>query len=116
MAFFRKDTRTFYTSPGVQVWLREHNRLCEAARADPANSARTEEELFTLVQRVVIAKLQKVVLEEFLPSLGISQADLEAAQRLVNSPDTSTEFSMAYRCAPERTPAGTGRHAATDAL
>ena len=81
----------------LQVWLREHNRLCGVARAD--NPAMSEEALFTLVQNVVIAKLQQVVLNEFLPSLGITQADLESAQRLINTPDTSEEFSMAYRCA-----------------
>lgn len=82
----------------MQVWLREHNRLCREARRSPANRGRSEEELFTLVQNVVIAKLQQVVLEEFLPALRITQQDLEDAQRLINTPDTSTEFSMAYRC------------------
>lgn len=81
------------------VWLREHNRLCDVARADPANAGRSEEDLFNLVRNVIIAKVQQVVLQEFLPALGITQADLESAQRLINTPDTSTEFSMAYRCA-----------------
>ena len=81
----------------LQVWLREHNRLCDIARAD--NPAMSEEALFTLVQNVVIAKLQQVVLTEFLPSLGITQTDLENADRLINTPDTSEEFAMAYRCA-----------------
>jgi len=81
----------------VQVWLREHNRLCDVARAN--SPGLSEEELFELVQTVVIAKVQQVVLTEFLPSLGITQTDLETAQRFINTPDTSTEFSMAYRCA-----------------
>ena len=84
----------------MQIWLREHNRLCDVARADPRNAGLSEEQLFDLVQSVVVAKLQQVVLTEFLPSLGITQTELEGAQRLVNSPDTSTEFSMAYRYPP----------------
>ena len=92
----------------LQVWLREHNRLCDIARAD--NPAMSEEALFTLVQNVVIAKLQQVVLTEFLPALGITQADLESADRLINTPDSSEEFAMAYRCAAYACPPSLQSH------
>eukprot|EP00892_Ulva_mutabilis_P005792 jgi/Ulvmu1/3585/UM169_0003.1 len=84
------------------VWLREHNRLCDVART--RSPSLTENQLFDLVQSVVIAKLQQVVLTEFLPALGISQAELEATERLINTPDTSTEFSMAYRMGHDLVP------------
>ena len=79
------------------VWVREHNRLCEAVDADPASDALSADARFDLVRDVVIAKFQQVVLTEFLPALGISQADLEGAARLINTPDVSVEFSIAYR-------------------
>eukprot|EP00892_Ulva_mutabilis_P005801 jgi/Ulvmu1/3593/UM017_0005.1 len=79
------------------VWLREHNRLCDAVNADPANARMSEDAKFDLVRDVVIAKFQQVVLTEFLPALGITQRDLETAEGMVRSSGISVEFSIAYR-------------------
>ena len=79
------------------VWVREHNRICDEVEADPAYAGMSSGGKFDLVRDVVKAKFQQVVLTEFLPALGISQADLEAADRLINTPDVSVEFSIAYR-------------------
>jgi len=79
------------------LWVREHNRICEAVDADPANLGLSADARFDLVRNVIIAKFQQVVLTEFLPALGISRADVEGATRLINTPDVSVEFSIAYR-------------------
>ena len=79
------------------VWVREHNRICEAVNQDPAFADMSEDGKFDLVRNVIIAKFQQVVLTEFLPALGITQSDLEGADRLINGPDVSVEFSIAYR-------------------
>eukprot|EP00892_Ulva_mutabilis_P004032 jgi/Ulvmu1/1/UM001_0001.1 len=79
------------------VWVREHNRICEVVNEDPSSANMSEDAKFDLVRNVVIAKFQQVVLTEFLPALGITQADLSSASRLINTPDVSVEFSIAYR-------------------
>ena len=79
------------------VWVREHNRICEAVNQDPAFADMSEDGKFDLVRNVIIAKFQQVVLSEFLPALGITQKNLEDAQRMVNSAGISVEFSIAYR-------------------
>eukprot|EP00892_Ulva_mutabilis_P000477 jgi/Ulvmu1/1042/UM104_0028.1 len=79
------------------VWVREHNRICEEVDADPANVGLTPDARFDLVRNVIIAKFQQVVITEFLPALGITEADLRGATRLINFPDVSVEFSIAYR-------------------
>eukprot|EP00892_Ulva_mutabilis_P011613 jgi/Ulvmu1/8824/UM049_0004.1 len=79
------------------VWVREHNRICEAVNEDPDNAEMSEDAKFDLVRNVIIAKFQQIVLTEFLPALGIFQADVEGATRLINTPAVSVEFSIAYR-------------------
>ena len=87
------------------VWVREHNRICEEVNKDPDNESMSEDAKFDLVRNVIIGKFQQIVLTEFLPALGITQTDLQEATRLINTPDVSVEFSIAYRCAlPCRTP------------
>jgi hypothetical protein len=46
--------------------------------------------------QVVIAKLQHITVKEFLPLLGISEADLSAWTPKLNKPDMAAE-SIAYR-------------------
>eukprot|EP00892_Ulva_mutabilis_P006210 jgi/Ulvmu1/3961/UM180_0001.1 len=79
------------------VWLREHNRICAAVDADPTSSGLSADARFDLVRSVIRAKFQQVVLTEFLPAFGITQTDLEESMRMLNTPDVSMEFSIAYR-------------------
>ena len=79
------------------VWVREHNRLCEVVDETARYDGMSANQKFNLVQNVVIAKFQQVVLTEFLPALGITQADLEAAEAMDNRNGVSVEFSIAYR-------------------
>ena len=57
----------------------------------------SEDAKFDLVRNVVVAKFQQIILSEFLPALGITREDLMSAQRLINSPDVSAEFGIAFR-------------------
>ena len=79
------------------VWVREHNRLCDVVNADTRNRGMSSSRKFDLVRRIVIAKFQQVVLEEFLPALGITQQDLEDAEAKARGRGVSVEFSIAYR-------------------
>lgn len=79
------------------MWLREHNRVCAAIDADPDYQSFSADAKFDLVKKIIISKYQQVILTEFLPALGISQSDLQSAQRKMNRPDVSAEFSIAYR-------------------
>lgn len=81
----------------MQVWIREHNRLCDSIAANPSTARLNWKQQFELARAVVIAKWQRVVLEEFLPTFGITQADLLAATPLVRTPAVSVEFSIGYR-------------------
>lgn len=49
------------------LWVREHNRLCEFVRA--GEPTWTETELFWKARQLVIAKIQKITYEEWLPAL-----------------------------------------------
>ena len=90
------------------VWVREHNRLCAEVNSAPATAGLSADARFDLVRNVVIAKFQQVVLTEFLPALGITQGDLEAASRLIITPDVSMEFSIAYRLGHDLIPNAVG--------
>eukprot|EP00892_Ulva_mutabilis_P006084 jgi/Ulvmu1/3848/UM018_0064.1 len=79
------------------VWLREHNRLCDVINADKKNRRKSSSQKFDIVKRIVTAKFQQVVLEEFLPALGITQKDLEDAKAITTGRGVSAEFSIAYR-------------------
>lgn len=84
----------------LQIWIREHNRVCDAIAADPTTASLPWMQQFNMARAVVTAKWQKVVLEEFLPTFGITQADLQAAVPLVSTPAVSVEFSIGYRYGP----------------
>ena len=83
----------------MQIWIREHNRLCTVI-----GDSLSGQEAFDLAQATVKAKWQKIILDEFLPALGISQATLQAyAATTPPNRDTeqiSMEFSIGYRYAP----------------
>ncbi len=76
------------------LFVREHNRLAaEAARENPTW---TDEELFQYARRLVIAELQHITYEEFLPALLGSNAmsAYNGYNESVN-PGIATEFSTA---------------------
>lgn len=99
----------------MQLWLREHNRICDAIQQHPNLSKRTGNRQFQIAKAVVVAKMQQITVNGFLPALGITQPDLEASQEGVagsrffqrfgakgrgkRNPrkNVSLEFSMAYR-------------------
>eukprot|EP00892_Ulva_mutabilis_P008155 jgi/Ulvmu1/5711/UM024_0060.1 len=97
----RVSEHAFLTAQHV-VWLREHNRICDLVDEDEANAGMSVDAKFQLVRSVIIAKFQQVVLTEFLPALGITQEDVEnvtgqVKSTMLNRPDASVEFSIAYR-------------------
>lgn len=49
------------------LWVREHNRLCDFVRA--GQPTWTETEVFWKTRQLVIAKIQKITFEEWLPAL-----------------------------------------------
>lgn len=53
------------------LWMREHNRLCGVIRA--REPTWTETEMFWKARQLVIAKLQKITYEEWLPTMFGSQ-------------------------------------------
>lgn len=74
----------------------------------PKLSKRSGNRQFQIAKAVVVAKMQQITVNGFLPALGITQAELEASQtaggrkRFGNrrgNPrgDVSAEFSIAYR-------------------
>lgn len=79
------------------IWIREHNRLCDVIAANPSTSRLNWRKQFDLARAVLTAKWQRVVLEEFLPALGITQAELQAAAPVLQSPSISVEFSIGFR-------------------
>ncbi len=76
------------------LFLREHNRI--AAEAAQQHPDWTDEELYQYARRIVIAELQKITYEEFLPAILGENAmpDYRGYQADVN-PGIATEFSTA---------------------
>ncbi|MCE9629525.1 MAG: carboxypeptidase regulatory-like domain-containing protein [Planctomycetia bacterium] len=84
------------------LFVREHNRLAdEAARRNPAL---TDEQLYQHARRLVIAELQKITFDEFLPALlgspkaGANGIAAYRGYRADVNPGIATEFStVAFR-------------------
>ncbi|MBL8061615.1 MAG: hypothetical protein JNK32_01230 [Anaerolineales bacterium] len=76
------------------LFLREHNRIAdETAHRHPDW---TDEELYQYARRVVIAELQKITYEEFLPAiLGENAMPAYSGYRADVNPGIATEFSTA---------------------
>ena len=76
------------------LFVREHNRVAdEAARRHPDW---TDEELYQFARRVVIAELQKITYDEFLPSiLGSNALPEYRGYRPDVNPGIANEFSTA---------------------
>ena len=84
------------------LFVREHNRLAAAAAAK--HPTWTDEQLFQHARRIVIAELQKITYDEFLPALLGAGTPASAALRAYRgydpgvNPGITTEFSSAaYR-------------------
>lgn len=76
------------------LFVREHNRIAdEAARRHPDW---TDEELYQFARRVVIAELQNITYDEFLPAiLGESAMPAYRGYQADVNPGIATEFSTA---------------------
>ncbi|MCP4138866.1 MAG: peroxidase [Chloroflexi bacterium] len=76
------------------LFVREHNRLAaEAARENPTW---TDEELYQYARRVVIAELQHITYDEFLPALlGSNAISAYSGYNANVNPGIATEFSTA---------------------
>ncbi|MFM7137982.1 MAG: peroxidase family protein [Planctomycetota bacterium] len=81
------------------VFVREHNRI--AAAAAVRNPGWSDEQLFQHARRVVIAELQQITYNEFLPALLGANTPASAALRAYRgyrsevNPGIATEFSTA---------------------
>ncbi|MEI8229378.1 MAG: peroxidase family protein, partial [Planctomycetota bacterium] len=81
------------------LFVREHNRIAAAASAK--NPAWTDEQLYQHARRIVVAELQKITYDEFLPALLGGNTPANAAlhayrgYRADVNPGIATEFSTA---------------------
>jgi len=81
------------------LFVREHNRIAAAAAA--RNPTWTDEQLYQHARRIVIAQLQKITYDEFLPALLGGQSPAAAVLRSYRgyradvNPGIATEFSTA---------------------
>jgi peroxidase len=76
------------------LFIREHNRI--AARAAGRHPDWTDEELYQHARRMVIAELQKITFEEFLPAiLGSNAMPAYQGYDSTVNPGIATEFSTA---------------------
>jgi hypothetical protein len=76
------------------LFVREHNRV--AAEAANRHPDWTDEELYQFARRVVIAELQKITYEEFLPAiLGANAISAYQGYQADVNPAIATEFSTA---------------------
>lgn len=74
------------------LFVREHNRICEdLAREHPDM---TDEELYMEARRWVIAYVQKITYEDWLPAMGIQLVNYRGYREDVN-PQVSNVFSAA---------------------
>lgn len=81
----------------MQLFLREHNRLCEKLEASSRMRRLTSNRKFRIVKSTVIAKLQQITVNEFLPAFDIDKRMLQRSRGMVNTDRVSVEFSIAYR-------------------
>jgi len=75
------------------LFVREHNRICD----ELASSGMTDEEIYQLARKQVGGLIQKISLEDFLPSLGLNLGSYPGYD-VTARPDIINEFSTAaYR-------------------
>ena len=75
------------------LFVREHNRL--AAQIAQRNPTFTDEQIFQQARRTVIAELQKITYEEFLPAILGRRLRPYAGYNPAVNPGIATEFSSA---------------------
>jgi peroxidase len=76
------------------LFVREHNRIAGQAAREHPNW--TDEELYQYARRIVIAELQKITYEEFLPALlGRDAIPAYRGYRADVNPGIATEFATA---------------------
>ena len=75
------------------LFLREHNRI--AAQIAQRNPALTDEQIFQQARRTVIAELQKITYDEFLPAILGKRLPAYKGYRKNVNPGIATEFSTA---------------------
>jgi peroxidase len=77
------------------LWVREHNRVCDELIEE--NPDWNDEQLYQHARRIIGAKIQAIVYEEWLPSLGVHLPEYTGYDALVN-PGIMNIFSVAaYR-------------------
>lgn len=81
----------------MQLWMREHNRLCDKLEEHRVFKRWSANRKYKHVKNTVIAKLQQIALNEWLPAFGISKRDLEKSRAKTDLSTVSVEFSVAYR-------------------
>jgi hypothetical protein len=74
------------------LWVREHNRICDILKERHPNWS--DEELFQYARRIVIAMMQEVTFQEWLPAMGIELDPYQGYQADIN-PAIFVEFSAA---------------------
>jgi hypothetical protein len=60
----------------MQLWMREHNRLCGVIAQHPKLSKFDGNTQFEIAKSIVVAKMQQITVNGFLPALGITKDDL----------------------------------------
>lgn len=77
------------------LWLREHNRVCDELIEEYPDW--NDEEIYQRARRIIGAKIQAIVYEEWLPTLGVHLPEYTGYDALVN-PGIMNVFSVAaYR-------------------
>ena len=101
MAGDRRVSEQFSLSVMHTIWLREHNRL--AKKLGQLNPTWSDEAIFQVARRIVIAEVQNIVFSEYLPIIiGKSGVDITLGPYkgydASADPRTSNEFATAaYR-------------------
>lgn len=76
----------------MQLWLREHNRICDLIQQHPKLSKRNGDAQFKIAKAVVVSKMQQITVNGFLPALGISKADLLSSHGFEAQPSSSSSL------------------------
>ena len=120
MAGDRRVSEQFSLSVMHTIWLREHNRLAE--KLGQLNPTWSDEAIFQVARRIVIAEVQNIVFSEYLPIIiGKSGVDITLGPYkgydASADPRTSNEFATAaYRFGHSQIRSGFFRFDASDNL
>lgn len=81
---------TFHT-----IWVREHNVVCDELLAEFPSW--TDEQIYQRARKIVGAKIQAIVYEEWLPTLGVHLPEYTGYDALVNPGIMNVFSAAAYR-------------------